>query len=135
MSKVESKTGKINLPNERIYDFLSDFNNFSSILPPGKVQNWSAGTDSCRFTVEGIGDASLRITDKNPHSLIQITADPPTPISFLLSLYLKKIDSSSTEINIVLEPDANPLVMAMLKAPLQEFVDKLIDQAETIVFN
>jgi hypothetical protein len=134
MGKIESKTGKISVSDVRIYDFLSDFNNFSSLIPPGKVKNWTSTADTCSFTVDGIGNAALRIVEKTPHSLIKITSEGATPISFILWIQLKKTGENSTAVRIVLEPDVNPMMMVMLNGPLQNFVDGLIDQAEKMVF-
>jgi hypothetical protein len=135
MSKIESKIGRISKSDEKIYNFLSDFNNFQQLIPADKVKNWSSSTDSCHFTVDGIGDAGMKILEKTPFSLIKITSDRKTPISFFLWIQIKKIDENSSGIKIVIEPQVNAMILMMVKGPLQNFVDMLIDQLGKLTFN
>ncbi len=135
MSKIESKTGIVNQAEEKIFNFLSDFNNFQALLPADKVKNWTSTSDTCHFTVDGIGDAGLKIIEKTPNSLIKITSEGKTPISFFLWIQIKKIEESKSGIRIVIEPQVNPMIMAMVKGPLQNFVDMLVDQFEKIEFS
>jgi hypothetical protein len=135
MSKIESKTGQIKQPDEKIYNFLSDFNNFKHLIPPDKVKNWSSTSESCHFTVDGIGDAGMKIIEKKPYTLIKITADEKTPINFLLWIQIKKINENLSGVRIVIEPQVNAMMMMMVKGPLQNFVDMLVGQFEKISFN
>jgi len=135
MTKIESKIGRISKPDEKIYNFLSDFNNFQHLIPPDKVKNWNSSNDSCNFTVDGIGDAGMKIIEKTPFSLIKITSDGKTPISFFLWIQIKKIDENTTGIKIVLEPQVNQMIFMMVKGPLQNFVDMLVDQLEKLTIN
>jgi len=132
MTKIESKIGQIKQSDEKIYNFLSNFNNFHSLIPADKVKNWQATSESCRFTVDGIGDAGLRIIEKTPNSQIKVTSEGNTPIKFLFWIQLKKVDEMNTAIRLVIEPDVNPLMMGMVKGPLQSFVDMLVDQVEKL---
>ena len=36
---IESKIGKVESSSERIYNFLSDFNNFEHLVPQDKIEN------------------------------------------------------------------------------------------------
>ena len=134
MGKIESKIGQIKQSEEKIYNFLSDFNNFKHLIPPDKVKNWSSTSDTCRFTVDGIGDAGMKIIEKNPFSLIKITADGKTPINFYLWIQIKKVDENLSGIKIVIEPQVNVMMMMMVKGPLKNFVDMLVVQLEKLSF-
>jgi carbon monoxide dehydrogenase subunit G len=135
MSKIESKIGHLKQSDEKIYNFLSDFNNFQHLIPADKVKNWSATSDSCTFTVDGIGDAGLKIIEKSPFSLIKVTSEGKTPISFFLWIQIKKIGEKDSDLKIVIEPKVNPMIMMMVKGPLQNFVDMMVDQLEKMAFN
>ncbi len=134
MGKIESKTGTIKHSDEVIYNFLSDFNNFEQIVPKDKVSDWSSTTDNCSFKVDGIGSAGMKIIEKEPHKLIKITSEGNTPVNFQLWIQLKKIDEWDTRIKITVEPKINPVMLGMVKKPLKNFVDSLIDQVEKIPF-
>jgi hypothetical protein len=45
------------------------------------------------------------------------------------------VEESDTKIKLTLEPKLNAMMMAMVKKPLQDFVDMLVDQMEKLEFN
>jgi len=134
MSKIESRIGIIPSPDVKVFNFLSDFTNFSNLIPPGKLSNWKATQDSCSFMVEGLGQAGLRIIEKIPNNLIKISSDSNTPLNFYLRIEINPKSTNSCEVKIIIEPDVNPLIRGMIKAPLQGFVDMLVDQMEKMKF-
>lgn len=134
MSKIESRIGIIKDSEERIYTFLSDFNNFKNMVPADRVKNWESTQDSCTFTVEGIGPVGLRILEKEPNNLIKITSDGKKPVPFTIWIQIKELAEKDSRIKITADVDVNPLMAAMVKGPLKSFVDTLIDQAEKIKF-
>jgi carbon monoxide dehydrogenase subunit G len=135
MSKIESRIGSLKYKDEKIFRFLSNFNNFENLIPADRVKNWKSDEESCSFYVDGLGNAGLRIMEKEEFKTIKITSEEGTPISFLLWFQLKKVEESDTKIKLTLEPKLNAMMMAMVKKPLQDFVDMLVDQMEKLEFN
>jgi carbon monoxide dehydrogenase subunit G len=129
MSKYISKTGKINLQDEKIYTFLSDFTNLKNIIPADKVSDFSATADSCQFTVSGLGKAGLKMVEKEPFKLIKITSDGGTPFSFFFWIQLKPVDedTNSTALRLTLEAELNPMMKMVIGNQLQNGLDKLVD--------
>ncbi len=134
MSKIESRIGKIEHCDERVFGFLSDFDNYKQLVPEDKVKNFSSEGDSCSFSVEGIGKAGLRITEKEPYKLIKIVSESGTPVGFTLWIQLKGMADYDTRVKITVEPNVNKLMMGMVRKPLQEFVDTIVDHLEKIPF-
>jgi len=134
MSKIESRIGFIKESEERIYSFLSDFNNFKNLVPADKVKNWESNADSCSFTVEGIGPVGLRILEKEPNKLIKITSEGKKPVPFTVWIQIKEVAEKDSRIKITADVDVNPLMIAMIKSPLKSFVDTLVEQAEKMNF-
>ncbi len=128
MAKIESKVTKTEVSSEKLFSFVSDFNNFEKIIPPDKVKNWQADEDSCSFTIESIGSAALRIIEKEPNNLVKITSEGQTPISFLMWVQLKELDENDTRIKITIDPQINMMMMTMVKKPLKQFVDMLAER-------
>jgi hypothetical protein len=135
MSKIESRIGIIPSPDVKVFNFLSDFTNFSNLIPPVKISNWSATHDSCSFIVEGIGHAGLKILEKIPNYLIKISSDSNTPLNFYLWIDINSKSTNLCEVKITVEPNVNPLILGMIKTPLQGFVDMLVDQMEKLRFS
>ena len=132
--EIESKIGKIEKSEEVIYRFLSDFNNFKSLVPADKIQNWSATQDHCHFSVARMGETGLRIIERTPNKLIKITTEEGSSLDFLMWIQLKEIAEKDTRIKITLRAELNPMISAMVKGPLKTFADSLIDQMESFPF-
>jgi carbon monoxide dehydrogenase subunit G len=130
--KIESRTGKMENADSRIYSFLSDFRNFSQMIPADKVKNWTATEDTCSFSVDGLGNTGLRIVEKEPYKLVKITGQEGAPFDFAFYIQLKSIDVLDTRIKLTIQADVNPMIKMMAEKPLQKFLDGLIDQLEKI---
>lgn len=135
MSKIESRIGIIKYKDENVFRFLSDFNNFKNLIPADKVKNWKSDQDTCSFYVDGLGNAGLRIIEREEFKTLKITSEEGTPVSFLLWIQLKKLEDDDTRIKVTLEPKLNAMMMAMAKKPLQDFVNMLITQMEELKFD
>ena len=135
MVKTESRIGIIKESDEKIFQFLADFNHFESLIPADKIKDFESSGDTCRFTVEGIGELGLKIIEKNPHNLIKIGSDETTPFEFLMWIQIKELVERDSRMRITVEVKINPVMAAMVKKPLKTFVDTLIDQAEKISYD
>jgi len=135
MERIVSKIGIVKQPAEKIFNFISNFNNFSQLIPEDKVKDFESTDDTCRFKVEGIGQAGLRIIEKEPHKLIKISSDEETTFDLLLWIQIKEIEPGDSRMKITTEVTLNPIMATMVKKPLKNFVDTLIDQAEKISYD
>lgn len=126
--KLESKIGKIETTDERIYNFLTDFDNFKHLIPSDKIKNWQSDETSCSFTVDPIGNTGVKIIEKEPYKLIKLKNLEESSMNFTFWVQLKMLSDTDTRIKLTLEANLNPMIQAMAKKPLQEFLDKLVDQ-------
>ena len=135
MTRIESKIGVVKQPAEKIFNYISNFNNFSQLIPEDKVKDFESTDDTCRFKVEGIGQAGLRIIEKEPHKLIKISSDEETTFDLLLWIQIKEIEPGDSRLKITTEVNLNPMMATMVRKPLKNFIDTLIDQAEKINYD
>lgn len=136
MGKYTSKIGKINQSNELIYTFLSDFRNLEAIIPADKVKDFEATDDTCKFKIEGIGQAGLKIIEKEAYKLIKITSDGKSPFSFFFWIQLKPIENeeNTTAIRLTIDANLNPMMKMMVGKHLQKGIDAVVDQM-VVFFN
>lgn len=129
MTKVESKVVEINSDAEKIFNFLSDFTNFSLLLPD-KVENWKATKEKCSFTIKGLTDFGMKISEKTPFTSILITNDEEVsmPVKFTFNWNFSSLKDNKTEVNAVFNLDINPMMAMMVKSPIKNFVDVLVDK-------
>lgn len=126
--KLESKIGHVKSSDEKVFNFLSDFNNFQHLIPQDKVQNWESDTDWCRFSVSPIGQTGIKIIEKEANSLIKLSSLEEGNLNFLFWVQLKPADESTSYIKLTLDVKLNTMMEMMAKKPLQEFLNKLVDQ-------
>jgi len=136
MSKYTSKVGKVNRSDETIYNFLSDFNNLKAVVPADKVSDFEATEDTCKFNIQGVGQAGLKIIEKDPCKLIKITSDGKSPFSFFFWIQLKPIedDAQKTAIRLTIDANLNPMMKMMVGKHLQKGIDTIVDQV-VVFFN
>ncbi len=134
MIKLESKIGQIHNTEKNAYNFLSDFNNFSRLIPEDKIKNWESTKDSCRFTIDGIGEARMQIVEKEPFGIIKISSEVNNKIDFSFWIQLKQVHENDTRIKLTIKADINPMLQMIAKKPLQNFLDSVIGQLEKFDF-
>ena len=133
--KIESKIGRSAHSDREIYDFITDFNNFRSLLPAGKVKGWESDGDRCSFEVDPLGRTGLMIIEKQPYKLVKMSSDPEfSSYQFLIWVQLKKLSDRDTRIKITVEPQVNKMLLPMIRGPLKKLADGLIDKMESFDF-
>jgi carbon monoxide dehydrogenase subunit G len=132
--KLESKTGLIAYSDERIYTFLTNFENFKQLIPADKIRNWQADENSCRFSIDYVGDTGVKVVEKVPFKLIKLSNLDSDKYNFIFWVQLKPKSENETYIKCTMEADLNPMLQMIAKKPLQDFLDKLIDQLGKYTF-
>ena len=130
--QIESKIGKSESGSEIIFNFITDFRNFKNIIPQDKVSDWQANEESCSFKVDPIGKMGMKIFEIEPHTLIKIKSDPAiSQYNFTMWIQIKEVGPTDSRIKITLEPEISKMLIPMVKGPLKQFVDSLVDKMET----
>ncbi|MDR0790864.1 MAG: SRPBCC family protein [Bacteroidales bacterium] len=126
--KIESKVVDITKSAEEIFEFLADFTRFSLLLPD-KVENWTATKERCSFTIKGLTDFGMKITDLKPHNTIIISNDEDVqmPVKFTFTWHLTP-QTSSCQVQACFDLNVNPMMAMMIKKPFGEFVNALVDK-------
>jgi hypothetical protein len=128
MTSVESKIVSIKRLDEDVYKVLSSFKNFTPFAQAAKLDNWQADDDWCRFDVQGIKDAGLKIIEREPFKTIKLTGDGKIPFEFFVWIQLKQVAPYDTRMKITLKADLNFMMKTMLGSKLQQGVDAIADQ-------
>lgn len=124
MTRIESDAAFINKSQEKVYSFLSDMNNFGKLMPE-QVVNWKSDRDHCTFTIKGMADVALRITERIPSSKIVMSSDARTPLKFTLECEITKERGEKSVGRILMNAELNAMMEMLAKTPLQNFVNML----------
>ncbi len=133
--KQESKIGKIDAADQKIYEFLTNFNNFKNLIPEDKVKDWESDEDSCSFSIDPLGKTGFRIVEKAPYNLIKLTSAEKTQYDFLFWIQLKQLGPEQTAVKLTIDVKLNAMMQMMAKKPIQNFLDTLVDQLGKMNFD
>lgn len=134
MTKYESRIGKLNTSDKKAFDFLSDFRNFNDFIPSDHIKDWEASAGQCKFSVEVIGKAGLKIIEKEPNKLVKITGDGTAGLDFLFWIQIKQVRENDTRIKLTIKADLNPMMKMVAAKPLKKFVNMMVDKIEEYKF-
>lgn len=131
MTKIESDKVEINQSAEKVFSFLSNFNNFQKLMPE-QVTNWSSTEDECTFTINGMATIGMKIIEKTPHSLIKITSNGKVPFNFFLYAHSTPNGDGKCTGQLVFEAELNPMLKMMVEKPLGNFFNMLAQKMKDI---
>ncbi len=128
MTKIESTERKINQSVDKIYNFLSNFNNFEDLMPE-KVSDWTSTEDSCYFSIMGIASLGMRIVEKEPNFRIKMVDDGKVPFKFDFMVNITEAEGNSI-VKLTFDAQLNPMLKMVAVGPLKDFLEKLLDHLE-----
>jgi hypothetical protein len=125
MSKIETDKVVCQQPAEKIFNFLSDFNNFKSLMPP-QVTNWESTSDTCQFTINNMATVGMKIESKTPYSNIHIVSNGgKIPFEFTLDVKLTSTGPESCTGQLLFNADIPIFLRPMVEGPLGNFFNLL----------
>lgn len=131
--KIEGKKVNLNADKKKIFEFLSDFNNYEKLMPD-QIINWKSTNDSCSFTIKSMADLSLKFEEKNPYSSIEIVPEGKVPFKFSLNVVLveNSLNEQKTTAGVNVDADINPMLAMMAKRPFENLVNVIAENLNTI---
>jgi carbon monoxide dehydrogenase subunit G len=129
--KIEGKVATINKSPEEVYQFLSDFNHFESLMPE-QITNWESDEKSCSFTIQGMASVKLIFGTNVPFSHIELLPVGKTPFSFSLHANLTP-EGDATKVMVYLDADLNPMLAMMAKRPMENLVNVMAENLKKIL--
>ena len=130
MSLIESQAVTINKSNEEIFNFISDFTNFATLMPP-QVQDVKISQDSCSFSIQGKPTINLKIFERLRFSCVKMKAEDGK-LPFTLSCTLKSVNKTQCIAQFHFEAELNPMMKTMLTKPLGNFLNLLSEKLKEI---
>lgn len=125
MSHIETEKINCQQPAEKLYTFLTDFNNFKTLMP-AQVSNWQSTEDTCTFTINNMATVGMKIESKFPHNKIHIISDGgKVPFSFTLDVLITPVDAVNSVGQLVFDADIPIFLRPMVEGPLGNFFNLL----------
>ena len=130
--KVESKIGVLRNDCGRVYNFLSNCNNFQQFAANDKIKDWQSDSDSCSFSVDGVGNLSLNIVERREGDLVKFSIESVQADNIFLWVQLKSVNTSDTRVKLTAKLEANPVVSMFISKPLKKGLDKIVETLEYV---
>ena len=127
MTTYEGDIQQLHCNAEHAYAQLTDLRNletFKDKLPADKIKNLELTEESIAFTIDPMGQLTLRIIDKEPHKTIKFGADK-SPIQFNLWIQLKELANDDTRMKVTLKADIPMMLKPMIGGKIEEAVKQI----------
>jgi carbon monoxide dehydrogenase subunit G len=129
MTTIKGTPRVIAASTKDVFDFLADFRNFNELLPE-QVTNWRTNGDECSFTIKGMADITLKISEAEPYKTITYTAVGKPPFPFSLDFPLVVISDKETETSAIFNGELNMMLELLAKTPLQNFCNIVTEKLQ-----
>lgn len=130
--KIEGNKTTLAAVPQKVFDFLSDFDNYQQLMPD-QIINWKSDKETCSFTVKGLTDISLKFAKKDPPRLLELVPDGKTPVNFSLIVHLDPDTlNEKTVVHVDVDADLNPMLAMFAKKPLETLANTITSQLEKV---
>ena len=132
MTTIKSDVIPVEQSQEKLYSFLTDFNNFEKLMPP-QVTEWQSTKDTCSFNISGMAKVGLKIESATPHSKIHIVSEEgKLPFTFTLDALINSTGENTCTGQLIFEGDIPMFIRPMVTGPLEKFFNSLAHKMKEI---
>ncbi len=135
MISLDSRRGIAKGNASRVFNYIADFRNFAGLLPQEKLNEVDITENTILFEMTGLGRIGLTIAEKYPNSLLVVKPVEGTSADFTIHMHIEEKTPQTSEVFVHLDANLNMFIEMMARAPLQRFLDLMMDKVETIDFN
>jgi hypothetical protein len=130
--RIESEIVTINALPEKVYNFISNFDNFTNLVPE-QVENWQSTGDSCSFEVKGLATLGLRITGKTQFSKVTMKGEGKLPFNFTIESLILETFPGQCQVQLILDSDMSQFIAVMAANPLRNFIDVIVKKLKQVM--
>ena len=135
MATFESTVRQINYAQQSVYQLLSDLSHIDKVkdrIPEDKVKDLTFDTDSIGINTP-MGAVKLNIVERDEPKCIKFeTTESPLPFNFWIQIL--PVTAQSSKMKLTIKADLNPFIKGMVSKPLQEGIEKIADDLQSIKY-
>ncbi len=127
--KIDGKKAVISAGQNKVFQFLSDFNNYEKLMPE-QIVNWQSEKETCSFTIKGMADIKLKFARKEASRLLELVPEGKTPVKFSLLVNLEPdtLNEQKTVVNVHVDADLNPMLAMIAKRPFENLANTISEE-------
>ena len=145
MTTIKSEKARIAAPAEKVFEKLSNLDNLKPVLeqipadgiPADKremFENVKITNDTISIPAGPVGEIKLRVTDRLPYSLIQLTGEG-TPVPLNVQLEINYEGETACEVQVAFNLEIPLMLKPMVAGPLKKVADQFVQVMGAIPFN
>jgi len=127
--KIESSTTLVSIPIAEVFEKLSNASTYERLMPQ-EASFRLTDEQHFSFKLGSMPVIPLKMARQTPHSQIVLVADGGN-VPFELVVNIAEV-ASQTQIQLVFDGKINPMMQMMVKKPLTQFLEALIDNAQKL---
>lgn len=131
MTKIESNFSPVEASQEKVFAFLSDFNNYQKLMP-SQVSDWWSISDEAKMKIQGLGALHLKKNETHENSYIKIIPVGSTPVDLYLEWFIEP-DGNTCKVSAVINADLNMMMRMVATKPLQSLADYMASQVNKAI--
>jgi hypothetical protein len=147
--KYISEIKSIASPQELVYNYLSNLNNFEQLFDPKRIEelkqqhpgtpdikldNFRATADECSFTISPVGTVGVQIIEREAYKTIKLTGSQSVPFQFNCWIQLLPVDDANCKLKITLHAELNPMIKMLVNHHLKEGVNQIAEAMTKIPY-
>jgi carbon monoxide dehydrogenase subunit G len=146
MTRYVSDIKIIQNNQEIVYNYLSNFENLSKYVNEGllekmteqvpqlKISNFESDSDSCRFEIGGMGQAEIRIIEREAPKNIKISSTGSMPVEIVFWIQLLPVGPYETKLRLTLNAEMSMMIKMMVNSKLEEGINRLADMLAALPY-
>ncbi|MBQ9885060.1 MAG: SRPBCC family protein [Bacteroidaceae bacterium] len=126
MEQIHSSEKEITAPQRVVFDVLSNVDNLTRLkerIPEDQLKDIVIGEDSISYK-SPMGMVTLKLVEKEPNKTIKYST-VQSPLPFDMWVQLLPITGSQCKMRVTVGLNMNSFMMAMVKKPLTDAVEKI----------
>jgi carbon monoxide dehydrogenase subunit G len=96
-------------------------------VPQIKISNFESDSDSCRFEINGMGQAEIRIIERDPSKNIKIGSTGSLPVEITFWIQLLPVSVYETKLRLTLDAEMSMMIKMLVNKKLEEGINRLAD--------
>ncbi len=131
--KIDGRKAVVSASQNKVFQFLSDFNNYEQLMPE-QIVNWQSDTETCSFTIKGMADIKLKFARKEAARLLELVPEGKTPVKFSLLVNLEPdiLNEQKTVVTVHVDADLNPMLAMIAKRPFENLANTISEELHKV---
>lgn len=128
---LESEKVTTGKSQQEMFNFLTNVENYSQVMPESMEKFEVTGEDSFIFQLKGMPQIELEIKETREPELV-VLGSTSDKFNFSLDLIIEPAGESQSMVQLLFEGKFNAMMSMMVKGPLKKFINTLSENIQKV---